>query len=143
MADIKHQYTIPDGFELYNTSDGRFADSIGPYFIKNKFPNTIFGTLITKKQSNLNEVSHGGFLMAFADSVGGYFSFKTVKKPIVTVTLNSNFIRPVPLGSWLEAKGRVKKFGKRVIFIEVEMYCKNKIVFSSTGTWQIINIDKA
>ena len=34
---------------------------IGPYFLKRKFPNTIFGTYIENYQSNLNEVAHGGF----------------------------------------------------------------------------------
>ena len=56
------------------------------------FPKTIFGVFVEEKQSNLNNVAHGGFLMAFADSVGGYFAYKTVKKSIVTVNLNSNFI---------------------------------------------------
>ena len=79
--------------------------------------------------------------MAYADSVGGFFAYNTVKKPIVTVNLNSNFIRHVPIGSWLEAKGKVKKFGKRVVFVEIDMFIKKKLVFSSTGVWQIININ--
>ena len=134
---------VPSGFKTYNTSDGRFAAHIGPYFIKNKFPKTIFGTRITEKQSNLNNVSHGGFLMAFADTVGGYYSYKTVRKPVVTVTLNSLFIRPVPVGSWVEALGNVKKSGKNMVFIDVDIFSKKKLVFSACGTWQIINIDKA
>ena len=80
--------------------------------------------------------------MAYADSVGGFFAYNTVKKGIVTINLNSQFIRPVPVGSWLEATGEVKKYGKRLVFVNIEMFIKNKLVFSSTGTWQIINIDK-
>ena len=41
--------------------------------------------------------------MAYADSVGGFFAYNTVKKGIVTINLNSQFIRPAPVGSWLEA----------------------------------------
>ena len=142
MAKIKNITSIPSGYKLYKTSEGRFADWIGPYFLKNKFPNTIFGTRINEKQSNLNDVSHGGFLMAFADTIGGYFSFKTVMKPIVTVTLSSMFIRPVPINSWLVGKGKVKKYGKRTIFVEIQMYTKKNLVFMANGTWQIINIAK-
>ena len=80
--------------------------------------------------------------MAYADSVGGFFAYKTVKKPIVTISLNSNFIRPAPVGSWLEARGKVKKYGKRLVFVEIEMFIMNKIVFASSGIWQIINIAK-
>ncbi|MDC3057247.1 PaaI family thioesterase [Alphaproteobacteria bacterium] len=139
---MKKKLQIPKGFKPYKTIEGKFAAYIGPYFLKRKFPNTIFGTYIENYQSNLNEVAHGGFLMAYADSVGGFFAYNTVKKGIVTINLNSQFIRPVPVGSWLEAIGEVKKYGKRLVFVNVDMYIKKQLVFSSTGTWQIINIDK-
>ena len=139
---MKKKLQIPKGFKPYKTIEGKFAAYIGPYFLKRKFPNTIFGTYIENYQSNLNEVAHGGFLMAYADSVGGFFAYNTVKRGIVTINLNSQFIRPVPVGSWLEAIGEVKKYGKRLVFVNVDMYIKKQLVFSSTGTWQIINIDK-
>ena len=139
---MKKKLQIPKGFKPYKTIEGKFAAHIGPYFIKRKFPNTIFGTYIENYQSNLNEVAHGGFLMAYADSVGGFFAYNTVKKGIVTINLNSQFIRPAPVGSWLEASGKVKKYGKRLVFVNVDMYIEKQLVFSSTGTWQIINIDK-
>ena len=139
---MKKKLQIPKGFKPYKTIEGKFASHIGPYFLKRKFPNTIFGTYIENYQSNLNEVAHGGFLMAYADSVGGFFAYNTVKKGIVTINLNSQFIRPAPVGSWLEAIGEVKKYGKRLVFVNIDMYIKKQLVFSSTGTWQIINIDK-
>ena len=139
---MKKKLQIPKGFKQYKTIEGKFPSHIGPYFLKRKFPNTIFGTYIENYQSNLNEVAHGGFLMAYADSVGGFFAYNKVKKGIVTINLNSQFIRPVPVGSWLEAIGEVKKYGKRLVFVNVDMYIKKQLVFSSTGTWQIINIDK-
>ena len=133
---------IPKGYKPYRTIEGKFASHIGPYFVKNKFPNTIFGTYIKNYHSNLNEVAHGGFLMSYADSVGGFFAYNTVKKSIVTISLNSSFIRHVPLGCWLEAKGNVKKYGRRLVFVNIDMYIKKKLVFSSSGVRQIINIDK-
>ncbi len=139
---MKKKLQIPIGYKPYKTIEGKFASHVGPYFIKKKFPNTIFGTLIENHQTNLNEVAHGGFLMSFADSVGGFFAYNTVKKPIVTISLNSSFIRHVPKGSFLEARGDVKKHGKRLVFVNVDMYIKKNLVFSSSGIWQIINIDK-
>jgi len=139
---MKKKLQIPRSFKPYKTIEGKFAAHIGPYFLKKPFPDTIFGTYVENYQSNLNEVAHGGFLMAYADSVGGFFAYNTVKKGIVTINLNSQFIRPVPVGTWLEAVGKVKKYGKRLVFVDIEMYIKKQLVFSSTGTWQIINIDK-
>ena len=133
---------IPKGFKIYKTIEGKFAAHIGPYFIKHNYPNTIFKVFIDNKLSNLNEVAHGGFLMSFADSVGGFYAYNNVKKPIVTVNLSSNFIKPVKINSWLEAKGTVKMSGKSLIFVEIEMFVKESIVFSSSGVWKIINIAK-
>ena len=87
---MSNNIKTPKNFKPYRTVEGKFAAHIGPYFIKNKYPNTIFGTFIGNKVSNLNEVAHGGFLMAYADSVGGFYAYNKVKKPIVTVTLNCN-----------------------------------------------------
>ena len=67
--------------------------------------------------------------MAYADSVGGFFAYNTVKKGIVTINLNSQFIRPVPIGSWLEAIGSVKKFGKRLVFVNIDMFIKTISIF--------------
>lgn len=139
---MKPKNQIPSNFKPYKTYEGKFADHVGPYYIKNRFPKTIFGTFISEKHSNLNNVAHGGFLMAFADSIGGFVAYNTVKKSIVTINLNSCFLRPVNVGSWLEGKGVIKKFGKRLVFVEIELMVDKRTVFTSSGIWQIINIVK-
>ena len=133
---------IPKGFKTYKTIEGKFASHIGPYYIKYKYPSTVFGVLIDNKSSNLNEVAHGGFLMSYADSVGGFHAYNKIKKPIVTVNLNCNFIKPVPVNSWLLAKGKVKMCGKSLIFIDIEMFIEKILVFSSSGVWKIVNVIK-
>ena len=133
---------IPKGFKPYKTIEGKFAAHLGPYYLKNKYPRTIFGVFISNKLSNLNNVAHGGFLMSYADSVGGFYAYNRVKKPIVTINLNCNFIKPVPIKSWLLAKGKVKMSGKSLIFIEIEMFIEKNIVFSSSGIWKVVNIVK-
>ena len=139
---MKNNIQISKGYKPYKTIEGKFAAHIGPYFIKNDYPDTVFIVFIDNKLSNLNNVAHGGFLMAYADSVGGFYAYNKVKKPIVTVNLNCNFIKPVNVGSWLEAKAVIKTSGKSLIFVEIEMLIKNKLVFSSNGIWKIINIAK-
>ena len=42
---MKKKLQIPLGYKPYKTIEGKFASHVGPYFLKNKFPNTIFGTL--------------------------------------------------------------------------------------------------
>ena len=132
----------PEGFKLYESRDGMFTDRIGPYFIKGRFPDAIIGIRIFEHHSNLNGVAHGGLLMAFVDSIGGYTAAKAGASASVTANFNANFIRPVPLGSWIEGKGKALKAGRKAVFIRVELTLDEKIVFSAEGIWQKINKQK-
>ena len=49
---MKKKLQIPLGYKPYKTIEGKFASHVGPYFLKNKFPNTIFGTFIENHQTN-------------------------------------------------------------------------------------------
>ena len=66
------QANAPKKFKLYESRDGMFTDRIGPYFIKGRYPDVTMGIRILEHHSNMNGVSHGGLLMAFCDTLGGY-----------------------------------------------------------------------
>ena len=133
--------TVPIGFKKYIPVDGKYSDTIGPYYLKGSFPNIEFGVKILEKHTNINNVAHGGFLMGFADTVGGHVSYNMLKKKSVTATFNANFIRPVPHNSWVTSNGHIIKAGKRAVFIEIKVFVKKNIVFLANGLWQIINVD--
>ncbi len=132
----------PDGFKVYESRDGMFSDRIGPYFIKGRYPDLIMGVRILEHHSNLNGVSHGGFMMAFVDTIGGYIAAKAGDGPSVTANLNSNFMRPAPVGAWVEGSGKALKVGRKAVFIRVELTLENKLIFTAEGIWQKINRDK-
>jgi len=67
---------VPEGFKMYESRDGMFTDRIGPYFIKCRYPEVTLGMRIFQHHSNLNGVAHGGLLMAFVDTIGGYVAAK-------------------------------------------------------------------
>ena len=73
--------------KVYESRDGMFSDRIGPYFIKGRYPDVIMGIRILDHHSNLNGVSHGGLLMAFVDTIGGYIAAKAVKDQVLPRTL--------------------------------------------------------
>ena len=132
----------PQNFKLYESRDGMFSDRIGPYFIKGRYPDIILGIRIFEHHSNVNGVAHGGMLMALADTIGGYIAAKAGEGASVTANLNSYFMRPVPLNSWVEGTGKALKTGKRAIFIRVELTLDDKLVFAADGMWQKINREK-
>ena len=132
----------PSDFKLYESRDGMFTDRIGPYFIRGRYPDITLGIRIFEHHSNLNGVAHGGLLMAFVDTIGGYIAAKAGEGPSVTANLNTNFIRPIPLGSWLEGKGKALKAGRKAIFVRVELTLEKQLVFTAEGIWQKINREK-
>ena len=132
----------PEGFKLYDSRDGMFTDRIGPYFIKGSYPDVTMGIRILDHHSNYNGVSHGGLLMAFVDSIGGYIAAKAGEGPSVTANFNANFMRPAPVGSWVEGTGKALKVGRKAIFIRVELTLEKKLVFTAEGIWQKINREK-
>jgi len=49
---MKNNIQIPKGYKPYKTIEGKFAAHIGPYYIKYKYPRTIFIVFIDNKLSN-------------------------------------------------------------------------------------------
>ena len=132
----------PEDFKVYESRDGMFSDRIGPYFIKGRYPDVIMGIRILDHHSNLNGVSHGGLLMAFVNTIGGYIAAKAGEGPSVTANFNANFMRPAPVGAWVEGTGKALKVGRKAVFIRVELTLENKLIFSAEGIWQKINKEK-
>ena len=46
---MKNNIQIPKGFKPYKTIEGKFAAHIGPYYIKYKYPRTVFTVFIDNK----------------------------------------------------------------------------------------------
>ena len=76
--------------------------------------------------------------MAFVDSIGGYIAAKAGEGPSVTANFNANFMRPAPVGAWIEGTGKALKVGRKAIFIRVELTLEKKLIFTAD-----LNEDKA
>ena len=74
---MKNNIQIPKGYKPYKTIEGKFAAHIGPYYIKYKYPCTVFIVFIDNKLSNLNN-STWWLLNGICDSVGGFYAYNTL-----------------------------------------------------------------
>ena len=52
---MNNNIQIPKGYKPYKTIEGKFAAHIGPYYIKYKYPRTVFIVFIDNK---LNPPQH-------------------------------------------------------------------------------------
>jgi acyl-coenzyme A thioesterase PaaI-like protein len=73
---------------------------------------TSVGTWITEDQANSEQVAHGGFLLTFADFALSYVLLG------ITLNLSADFLRPAPVGEWLEAKVIARRRSASLIFAD-------------------------
>ena len=78
----------------------------------------------------------GGMLATFADSVlGGAASAHLPADHYPALAeMKISILRPAPAGMELTGKGRVLKAGKRVLFVEAEVWGGGKLIVKASGT---------
>jgi len=83
----------------------------------------------------------GGMLTAAFDNTYGPFSYLTAKKPCVTITIDTHFLRPVKAdgSQQVEVEVNLRARTRALLFIEGECYnSRNKVVAASTTTMAVV-----
>ena len=75
------------------------------------------------EQRQYSGVTHGGVLAALADTIAGFaaYTMTPLEKDVLT------------------AKGTVIKAGRNIHFCECEIYCDDKLVSKSSGTFCVVH----
>jgi acyl-coenzyme A thioesterase PaaI-like protein len=120
----------PPGFAPL-PSRSPFVNRSGQFFSKtDEDGRVIVGTWVGPEQSNAENVAHGGFLLAFAD-----FAL-TVVGMCVTLSLTGDFMRPAPLGAWLEAKVMIRKQSAHLLFADTLIETDGEPILRVTGVFK-------
>jgi uncharacterized protein (TIGR00369 family) len=82
---------------------------------------------------------HGGVIASLADTAAGAAvnTVRPVDKFTATTDSSISFIRP-PIGKRLVALAEVIHEGKKLFRVEVEIFCKQKLVAKSNLTFMIV-----
>jgi uncharacterized protein (TIGR00369 family) len=101
---------IPEGWIAIAPED-TFSAIAGPVWFRpytDKTPGC--GFLSERRHRNLGDVVHGGALLTLADMALFDIMFRAVGRvKAVTISLNADFIRPAPIGRFIEATGEAMK----------------------------------
>ena len=91
-------------------------------------------------QRQYSGVTHGGVLAALADTIAGFaaYTMTPLEKDVLTAELKMSFLRAA-WGNELIAKGTVIKAGRNIHFCECEIYCDDKLVSKSSGTFCVVH----
>lgn len=90
---------------------------------------------IVNKHANLYKATHGGAIASLADTAMGLACATTGKK-VVTLDMNLNYIRNVPIGDSLTAVANLIHNGGRTMVSETNIYNnENKLVVAARATF--------
>ena len=90
--------------------------------------------------------AHGGSLAALMDATLGVCALSEVceeMKVVSTVNMNMSFLHPANLGDQLIGRGKVVKSGKRIIFVEAQIFNqKEQLIATGSATMNTYPVHK-
>jgi uncharacterized protein (TIGR00369 family) len=126
---------IPEGWVMQSFPD-TFSAHAGPFWFRDyasKEPGV--GFLSEAHHLNAGGIVHGGALLTLAD-MSLWDICRRVVGPFkaVTLTLNSEFLSPGPVGKFIVATGEPMKIGKSLLFARGAVACEGETLLSFSGT---------
>ena len=135
--EIKPFDPAAHGWEMY--TDEGFIGLVGPFWMRMEGESPRFGFVMQKKHHNRRGVLQGGMMMTFADrSLGTTAWHANGQKPQATVHLDVHFIDAVQIGEFVEAKCRVVRRTRSLIFMSGEFMVGERTVATANGVWKAI-----
>ena len=91
------------------------------------------------KHHNRRGIVQGGMLMTFADRAMGMTCWHAnARQPQATVQLDVHFIDAVQIGEFVEAKCKVVRRTRALIFMSAELVVGARVVATANGVWKTL-----
>ena len=98
-----------------------------------------YAFLAEPKHHNRRGVVQGGMLMTFADrSMGMTCWYANEKQLQATVQLDMHFLDAVQIGEFVEAKCKVARRTRSLIFMNAELVVGDRVVATANGVWKTL-----
>lgn len=129
---------VPEGFEKFE-GGGDFVDMIGPLFARGQGAERVLALRVEERHRNSAGVAQGGLLATIADFALGRAIELDAGEARVTVSLTTDYLKPVPIGSWLEAHAKVDRLGGTLAFADCSLtvdgdeVVRARAVFAAAG----------
>lgn len=137
MTETLPEAAVAAGFTFYGNADGTpmfpgFEAYMGPFYYRRDGDFHEFMVRIAPHHANMGNAAHGGMLAALTDIAcsAAYWNAlnRQLESGFVTVSLNHEYLGPVPTGSWLLMRCAVRQSGASMIFVDCEMFTADKLV---------------
>ncbi|WP_135467033.1 PaaI family thioesterase [Crenalkalicoccus roseus] len=129
---------IPAGF-VPRPVGGGFLEPFGPLYIRRGEGPSVFGLRIERRHCNAKDMAHGGMLATLADIVLGIGGLEQAGVPgfFVTVSLQTDFLGPAPLGAWVECRPELLRRTRTLMFVQGTFAAEGRPVLRASGVFHL------
>ena len=126
-----------DGWDA--DTDPDFIGLIGPLWRRNDGEGWSYAFLAESKHQNRRGVVHGGMLTAFADQALGFTAWHVNERQSqATVQLDVHFINAVRAGDFVEARCKVVRRTRSLLFMSAVLVVGSRVVATASGVWKVL-----
>ncbi|MGE0714286.1 MAG: PaaI family thioesterase [Alphaproteobacteria bacterium] len=116
-----------------------FSELVGPFWTRRDEQGWAYGFLAGDRHVNPSGVVHGGMLMTLADQALSITVWEAAeRRPCVTVQLDTHFLSPVRPGDFVEARARVVRRTRSMVFVDGALAVNGDTVLTAMGVWKIL-----
>lgn len=130
---------VPEGFTP-RAIGGGFMAPFGPLYLR-RAPGrpTTFGLRIEDRHCNAMHMAHGGMLTTLADLVLGIGGTEAagVDGFFITVSLQADYLAPVPRGAWIEAEAQLLRRTRTLLFVQSTFTVEARPVLRASGLFAL------
>ncbi len=125
------------GWEPYG--DEGFIGLVGPFWSRPEGDSYRYAFMAETKHHNRRGVVQGGMLMTFADrSMGMTCWYANERQAQATVQLDMHFVDAVQIGEFVEAKCKVVRRTRSLVFMAAELVVGERVVATANGVWKTL-----
>jgi acyl-coenzyme A thioesterase PaaI-like protein len=143
MTDAEQPTAVPPfdpataGWQPY--TDEGFIGLVGPLWTRQDGDQHLYAFMALPKHHNRRGVVQGGMLMTFADRTMGMTCwYANERQPQATIQLDVHFIDAVQIGEFVEAKCRVVRRTRALVFMAAELVVGTRLVATANGVWKTL-----
>lgn len=124
----------PQGFLPIETRSG-FHTMMGQMYGKIENGVLVCGFRCSPRHLNSNDSCHGGMIASFVDFSAYQLRLipELAEVTTPTATLSVEYLRPVRLGAWVEARLQVTRQGRRLLFCRITGNVGEEVVFTGSA----------
>ena len=118
---------------------GPFALHNGPLYARWKDDRLELGFRVGANHVNPGNACHGGMLSMFADiliSTAAQYQTDIPRQFLPTISLQTDFLAPAPLGSWVQGRAEILRVTKHLVFSQGMVEADGVPVMRASGVFR-------